>query len=82
MGCSKILGRYIGINIKFSAVASPKTAFTNKNDKHVNERMDDYIQIRMSKEWKNKVKMISELNNCSFGHFVRQSVDKNIQSLS
>ncbi len=30
MGCSKILGRYIGINIKFSAVASPKTAFTNK----------------------------------------------------
>lgn len=55
---------------------------TNKNNKHVNERMDDYIQIRMSKEWKNKVKMISELNNCSFGHFVRQSVDKNIQSLS
>ena len=55
---------------------------TNKNDKPVNERMDDYIQIRMSKEWKNKVKMISEMNNVSFSQFIRQSVEKNIQSLS
>ena len=41
---------------------------------------NDYFQLRMEREWKDKVKMISEMNNTSFSNFIRQSVDKNIQS--
>ena len=48
----------------------------------IREKKDDYFQLRMNSEWKNKVKTISEMNNISFSNFIRQSVDKNIQSLS
>jgi hypothetical protein len=43
---------------------------------------NDYFQLRMEREWKDKVKMISEMNNTSFSNFIRQSVDKNIQSMT
>ena len=43
---------------------------------------NDYFQLRMEREWKYKVKMISEMNNTSFSNFIRQSVDKNIQSMT
>ena len=46
------------------------------------ENLDTYFQLRMNKEWKKKVKMLSEMNDVSFSNFIRQSVDKNIQSLS
>ena len=46
------------------------------------DKNDDYFQLRMNRTWKDKVKMISEMNNVSFSQFIRQSVDKNIQSLS
>lgn len=48
----------------------------------IREKNDDYFQLRMNRTWKDKVKMISEMNNVSFSQFIRQSVDKNIQSLS
>ena len=43
---------------------------------------NDYFQLRMEREWKERVKMISEMNNTSFSNFIRQSVDKNIQSMT
>ena len=43
---------------------------------------NDYFQRRMEREWKDRVKMISEMNNTSFSNFIRQSVDKNIQSMT
>ena len=43
---------------------------------------NDYFQLRMEREWKDKVKMISEMNNTTFSNFIRQSVDKNIQSMT
>jgi predicted DNA-binding protein len=43
---------------------------------------NDYFQLRMEREWKDRVKMISEMNNTSFSNFIRQSVDKNIQSMT
>ena len=43
---------------------------------------NDYFQLRMEREWKDNVKMISEMNNTSFSNFIRQSVDKNIQSMT
>lgn len=43
---------------------------------------DDYFQLRMNREWKNKVKLISEMNKVSFSQFIRESVDRNIQSLT
>jgi hypothetical protein len=46
------------------------------------DKNDDYFQLRMNRTWKDNVKMISEMNNVSFSQFIRQSVDKNIQSLS
>ena len=46
------------------------------------ENLDTYFQLRMNKEWKNKVKMLSEMNDVTFSNFIRQSVDKIIQSLS
>lgn len=48
----------------------------------IREKNDDYFQLRMNRTWKDKVKMISEMNNVSFSQFIRQSVEKNIQSLS
>jgi len=48
----------------------------------IKEKNDDYFQLRMNKLWKQKVKMISEMNNVSFSQFIRESVNKNIQSLS
>ena len=42
----------------------------------------DYFQLRMTREWKDKIKMVSEMNNTSLSEFIRTSVDKNIQSLT
>ena len=43
---------------------------------------NDYFQLRMTREWKDKIKMVSEMNNTSLSEFIRTSVDKNIQSLT
>ena len=46
------------------------------------EQKDTYFQLRMNKEWKDKVKLISEMNDVSLSHFIRTSIEKNIQTLS
>ena len=73
----------------FNLDTSKTKCKTSKNTTQNNNRVcvkgdvkDDYFQLRMNKEWKDKVKMISELNGVSFSNFIRTSVDKNIQSLS
>jgi len=43
---------------------------------------EQYIQIRVSKEDKDRIKLLSELNKIKMSEFIRVSVDKNIQSLS
>ena len=43
---------------------------------------NDYFQLRMTREWKERIRMVSEMNNISLSEFIRSSVDKNIQSLS
>ena len=57
-------------------IKSKKISNTKMNTKN------DYFQLRMEREWKDRVKMISEMNNTSFSNFIRQSVDKNIQSMT
>lgn len=42
---------------------------------------DDYLQIRMSKKWKEHVKLISEEKGISLSKFIRTCVDRSIQSL-
>lgn len=42
----------------------------------------EHIQIRVSKEYKDKVKLLSEINHIKMSEFIRKSVDKNIQSLT
>ncbi len=57
----------------------------NKSNTKSNTKLNtknSYFQLRMEREWKTKVRMISEMNNTSLSSFIRQSVDKNIQSLS
>ena len=43
---------------------------------------NDYFQLRMTRGWKDKIKMVSEMHNTSLSEFIRTSVDKNIQSLT
>ena len=46
------------------------------------DRYNDTFHLRVNKDWKERVKIISEMNNTSFSNFIRESVDRNIQSLS
>ena len=73
-------------------ISNTKLITTNKHES-VSEKVDteylsnkgkndDYFQLRMNREWKNKVKLISEMNNVSLSKFIRESVDRNIQSLT
>ena len=63
-----------------------KTIIKTQEGKHFSKPRvntnNDYFQLRMNKEWKHKVRMISEMNNTTLSNFIRESVDKNIQSLS
>ena len=45
-------------------------------------RYNDSFHLRVNKDWKEKVRIISQMNNTSFSNFIRESVDRNIQSLS
>jgi len=71
-------------NTKLNTTNKPKSMCVKGDTRQtfIREKKDDYFQLRMNKEWKNKVKIISEMNNISFSNFIRQSVDKNIQTLS
>ncbi len=71
-------------NTKVNTTNKPKSVSVKGGveQSFIREKKDDYFQLRMNSEWKNKVKTISEMNNISFSNFIRQSVDKNIQSLS
>ena len=42
---------------------------------------DSYLQIRMNREWKEQVRLISEEKGISLSKFIRSCVDQNIQSL-
>jgi len=46
------------------------------------DRYNDSFHLRVNKDWKEKVRIISQMNNTSFSNFIRESVDRNIQSLS
>ena len=67
---------------KTKSKTSPNTVINNDSVCVKGEQKDTYFQLRMNKEWKDKVKTISEMNDVSFSHFIRTSVDKNIQTLS
>ena len=63
-----------------------KTIIKTQEGKHFSKPRvntnNDYFQLRMTREWKERIKMVSEMNNTSLSEFIRVSVDKNIQSLS
>ena len=67
-----------------------KTKSNTKENTHKNthtpmtkrDRYNDTFHLRVNKDWKERVKIISEMNNTSFSNFIRESVDRNIQSLS
>ena len=71
-------------NTKLNTTNKPKSVSVKGDTglSFIREKNDDYFQLRMNRTWKDKVKMISEMNNVSFSQFIRQSVEKNIQSLS
>ena len=67
-----------------------KTKSNTKENTHKNDsspllkgvRYNDSFNLRVNKDWKEKVRIISQMNNTSFSNFIRESVDRNIQSLS
>ena len=63
-----------------------KTTSNTQDGKHFSKQRvntkNDYFQLRMTREWKERIKMVSEMNNTSLSEFIRTSVDKNIQSLT
>ena len=67
-----------------------KTKGNTKENTHKNDsspllkgvRYNDSFHLRVNKDWKEKVRIISQMNNTSFSNFIRESVDRNIQSLS
>jgi|TARA_B100000212_G_scaffold494_1_gene337 hypothetical protein len=67
---------------KTKVFTSSKTVKNKDSVCEKREQKDTYFQLRMNKEWKDKVKLISEMNDVSLSHFIRTSIEKNIQTLS
>ena len=69
----------------FSKTKSNTKENTPKNTHTPMTKRDRYnstFHLRVNKDWKERVKIISQMNNTSFSNFIRESVDRNIQSLS
>ena len=48
----------------------------------MNIKKDKVMQVRMNKEWKDEVMTLCKINRVSFGRFIRESVDANMDSLT
>jgi len=45
-------------------------------------KKDTVLQVRMNKEWKDEVMSLCKFNKVSFGKFIRESVEANLETLT